>query len=204
MIFKLFSNFFKSFTRLLCNTLSHMSLDPDYKTKYFLEKIDLLISKGVIKNHAEIVQALSWNKSVMSSVKNGNLPVPQHIYNKFREVYTEYLNEKPSPGDEGYKEKYIALLEARVKDLEEARQLAQPSPEKGTESHLMKIREDLKQLFEGQQHLQSLMAAYSKRLIELQVGEKELQQEVDKIEHNALSDAGGPWQHGTGGGTGGN
>jgi hypothetical protein len=84
----------------------------DHKTKDFLEKIDLLISRGIIKNHAEIVSVLNWNKSVMSSVKNGSLSVPQHIYNKFKEVYSDKFTKNPDPLDQDFRSKYLALIEA--------------------------------------------------------------------------------------------
>lgn len=95
----------------------------DHKTKDFLKKIDLLIAKGEIKNHAEVVTTLNWNKSVMSSVKNGSLTVPQHIYNKFKEVYSDQIaalveTKNPNQDDQDYKDKYIALLEQRIKYLE--------------------------------------------------------------------------------------
>lgn len=101
--------------------------EQDHKTKDFLRKIDLLIERGVVKNHAEVVVTLNWNKSVMSSVKTGQLLVPQHIYNKFKEVYAEQLNSiAPKPvlnnnADEDFQTKYIALLEKRNHELEEAR-----------------------------------------------------------------------------------
>jgi hypothetical protein len=86
----------------------------DHKTQDFLEKIDYLISRGVIKNQAEVVSTLNWNKSVMSSVKNGSLPVPQHIYNKFKEVYAEQLIKNPDLNSQDLKDKYITLLESSL------------------------------------------------------------------------------------------
>src|SRR5687767_4041820 len=84
----------------------------DSKTKDFLKKIAFLISEGIVKNQAEVIKALNWNKSVMSSVKNGNLVVPQHIYTKFNEVYKDHFTAKEEPvRTEPYREKYISLLE---------------------------------------------------------------------------------------------
>lgn len=94
----------------------------DHKTKDFLKKIDLLIERGVIKNHAEVVTTLNWNKSVMSSVKNGQLVVPQHIYNKFKDTYSEQLaqleTKNPDQKDQDYQAKYIALLEKKNQEQE--------------------------------------------------------------------------------------
>lgn len=90
----------------------------DTKTKDFLKKVELLVSKGVVKNRQAIIDDLAWNKSVMSSVRNGNMPVPQHVYSKFKEVYAEALQQieaenNNNTGDD-YKEKYIAILEKQL------------------------------------------------------------------------------------------
>jgi hypothetical protein len=130
----------------------------DHKTKDFLEKIDFLISRGVIKNQAEIVTTLNWNKSVMSSVKNGSLPVPQHIYNKFKEVYAEHLTKNPDPSGQDLKDKYILLLEETLKEnkamLAEVQRSLEQMPYKMVElsTKLVEIQNELTQeLRQGQQ-----------------------------------------------------
>jgi hypothetical protein len=130
----------------------------DHKTKEFLEKIDLLISRGIIKNHAEVVATLNWNKSVMSSVKNGAMPVPQHIYNKFKEVYAEHLINNPDPMSQDYKDRYISLLEDTLKEnkvmLEEVRRSLEQMPYKMVDltTKMVEIQNELTQeLRQGQQ-----------------------------------------------------
>lgn len=91
----------------------------DAKTKDFLKKVDFLIDRGIVKNTQAIIDRLEWNKSVMSSVRNGKLPVPQYIYTKFKEEYAEDLKNDETAKNGDDKDKIIALLERQVSMLEQ-------------------------------------------------------------------------------------
>jgi hypothetical protein len=57
------------------------------KTKKFIEACKMLVDKGDVKNDAEIISALDWEKTIFSNVKNGRKNVPNYIFKKFTEVY---------------------------------------------------------------------------------------------------------------------
>lgn len=57
------------------------------KTKKFIEACEKLVESGEVKNYAEIISALGWEKSIFSNVKNGRKNVPNYIFKKFSEVY---------------------------------------------------------------------------------------------------------------------
>lgn len=57
------------------------------KTKKFIEACEKLVKSGSVKNYAEIIKALDWEKSIFSNVKNGRKNVPAYIFKKFSEVY---------------------------------------------------------------------------------------------------------------------
>jgi hypothetical protein len=84
-------------------------------TKQFIQQLQELRDKGIIKNYAEVIEKLKWNKSTMSSVLNGKLNVPHYIYSNFKTAYNIPDPELPKQIDpEVYKEKYIALLEIQI------------------------------------------------------------------------------------------
>jgi len=83
-------------------------------TDEFIELVNSLINKGVFKNKNDVVEKLQWNKSVMSSVMNGKLKVPFHIYTRLK---NEYLPKEDSDHDD-YKAKYIKLLEMQATNNE--------------------------------------------------------------------------------------
>jgi hypothetical protein len=119
----------------------------DHKTKDFLQKIDLLIERGMIKNHQEVVTTLNWNKSVMSSVRNGAMAVPQHIYNKFRDTYGDLIGNLAAPvtPSDSYKDKYIAMMEDKIGYLQKRVTDLEIVFEKltGVEKTLSEIRTDM-------------------------------------------------------------
>ena len=122
--------------------------EQDHKTKDFLQKIEQLIQKGVVKNHAEIVKTLNWNKSVMSSVKNGQLEVPQHIYIRFKEVYSEHFIGQQV--NEDWRDEQIDFLKeqnAFLKDQIQAKDVA-----------LQEIRNHLKELVSSEKLLAYLQS----------------------------------------------
>lgn len=57
------------------------------KTKKFIKACETLVETGSVKNDAEIIKALNWDKSMFSNVKNGRKNVPNHIFRKFSEVF---------------------------------------------------------------------------------------------------------------------
>lgn len=57
------------------------------KTKKFIEACKMLVNDGYVKNDAEIISALGWEKTMFSNVKNGRKNVPNNIFKKFTEVY---------------------------------------------------------------------------------------------------------------------
>jgi hypothetical protein len=91
----------------------------DAKTKDFLKKVDYLIDRGIVKNTQAVIDTLEWNKSVMSSVRNGKLPVPQYIYNKFKEAYADDLKVEETFKNGDDKDKIITLLERQIALLEQ-------------------------------------------------------------------------------------
>jgi hypothetical protein len=107
----------------------------DIKTKDFLEKVDWLIQKGYVKNDAEVVSALNWNKSVMSAVKNGKLPIPKHVYTRFKETYADKFEIPKEVND--WRDEQIAFLKEQNLFLRE--QVIELS--KKNESNLVRISE---------------------------------------------------------------
>lgn len=57
------------------------------KTIKFIEACETLISTGEVKNYAEIIEGLKWEKSMFSNVKNGRRNVPNYIFKKFSDVF---------------------------------------------------------------------------------------------------------------------
>jgi hypothetical protein len=57
------------------------------KTRKFIEACKMLVNNGEVKNDAEIISALDWEKTMFSNVKNGRKNVPNYIFKKFTEVY---------------------------------------------------------------------------------------------------------------------
>jgi transcriptional regulator with XRE-family HTH domain len=84
----------------------------------------------------------------------------------------------PESGEsDTYKDKYIALLEARVKELE-----ARPLPGTDIESHLSRIREDQKQMF-------SLLVSYQQHWLKQQLhNPKKFAEALRSIQQSALED----------------
>lgn len=71
----------------LFNQLKFKALEQSDKTKEFVKAVKTLMDTGEVKNHAEIIKALDWDKSMFSQVVNGNKNVPNEKYRKFTEVY---------------------------------------------------------------------------------------------------------------------
>ncbi len=57
------------------------------KTLKFIEEVKILVDTGAVKNHAEIINAIGWDKTTFSNVINGRKNVPNDVYRKFKEVY---------------------------------------------------------------------------------------------------------------------
>lgn len=49
-----------------------MSKETKDVTKKFIEQVETLISKGVVRNRQQIVNDLGWDKSMMSQVCEGS------------------------------------------------------------------------------------------------------------------------------------
>lgn len=64
-----------------------MSLSQSEKTIKFIQACENLISTGEVKNYAEIIERLGWEKTIFSNVKNGRRNVPNYIFKKFTEVF---------------------------------------------------------------------------------------------------------------------
>jgi len=62
-------------------------LNQSEKTKKFIQACKDLVLSGHVKNDAEIIDRLEWDKSMFSNVKNGRRNVPNYIFKKFTEVY---------------------------------------------------------------------------------------------------------------------
>jgi predicted DNA-binding transcriptional regulator len=89
-----------------------MGFTLDSRTKNFIREVNNLVEKGVVKNYAEVIKEIGYNKTAMSSVMNGKLNIPTHIYAKFKDVYKESF-----PGD--YRDEHIALLKDQNQFLKE-------------------------------------------------------------------------------------
>lgn len=172
-----------------------MGFEQTEKTRNFIESVKRLIDTGEVKNQAAIVDALEWDKTLMSNVMNGRKNVPNDVYRKFTEIYPV----APPQTDADYRDKYIALLEARVKELE-ARSAPPPATSTGIEDRLQKIRDDQKVMF-------SLLVSYQEYWLKLQEKDpKKLALALRTIQRNALEDQERLLKQGTAGveGTNGN
>lgn len=58
----------------------------------------MLIDGGLVKNHAAIITALGWDKTMFSNVINGRRNVPNDTYRKFTEVYKDELKDVSDEG----------------------------------------------------------------------------------------------------------
>lgn len=96
-----------------------MSFEQNDKTRNFIETVKKLIESGEVRNQATIVDALKWDKTLMSNVMNGRKNVPNDVYRKF----TELFQVTTPPTDADFRDKYISMLEQQVKDRD--RQLAE-------------------------------------------------------------------------------
>lgn len=67
--------------------MKYKRLERTEKSKKFIEACENLISDGEVKNYAEIIERLGWDKSMFSSVKSGRKNVPNHIFKKFTDVF---------------------------------------------------------------------------------------------------------------------
>lgn len=76
--------------------LNHTEKEIQQKenTERFIKAVEMLKESGTIRFDADIVKALSWNKTTLSSVLNGNKPIPDYYYNKFNEVYQIEVNNR--------------------------------------------------------------------------------------------------------------
>lgn len=97
-----------------------------------------LIGKGVIKGSADVARDLGLkSRGTVSAYMTGSTKISPNFQtlfenkygvkladfnldepNSMQEVHTPYKNGHTLPGSNDYREKYIALLEARVKDRE--------------------------------------------------------------------------------------
>lgn len=89
-----------------------MPFEQNEKTRNFIDTVKRLIESGEVKNQAAIVDALEWDKTLMSNVMNGRKNVPNDIYRKFTDVFQ--FEEVPTDAD--YRDRYIALLEQQLRD----------------------------------------------------------------------------------------
>jgi hypothetical protein len=93
------------------------------KTKKFIEACETLINSGEVKNYAEIINALKWDKSMFSNVKNGRKNVPGYIFKKFTEVYHSIdvkeaiVIDREFPQIMGQREATVVALEAMIRVL---------------------------------------------------------------------------------------
>lgn len=67
--------------------MKYKRLEQTEKSKKFVAACENLISTGEVKNYAEIIERLGWEKSMFSSVKNGRKNVPNYIFKKFSDVF---------------------------------------------------------------------------------------------------------------------
>jgi hypothetical protein len=150
-----------------------MPFEQSEKTKDFIESVKRLIDSGEVKNQAAIVETLSWDKTLMSNVMNGRKNVPNDVYRKFAEVYPVAAPQT----DADYRDKYIALLEARVKELE-----AGQATSKGIADRLENIHYDQKYMF-------SLLVSFQKYWLQMEQKEPaQFRKVLGSIQKTALED----------------
>jgi hypothetical protein len=146
-----------------------MPFEQNDKTKLFIDAVKKLIDSGEVKNQAAIVDALEWDKTLMSNVMNGRKNVPNEVYRKFTEVFQVAA----PPTDADYRDKYIALLEQRAKELEEQKIQA---------LNLEKLRQD-------QNHLFAYLIAFQERWLRQQESNpKKFAEALRSIQQSALED----------------
>ena len=61
-------------------------------TERFIRAVETLKNEGAIQFDNEIVEALNWNKTTLSSVLNRKKFIPDYYFNKFNEVYQIEIN----------------------------------------------------------------------------------------------------------------
>ena len=59
-------------------------------TLKFIKEVKSLVDSGAVKNYAEIIKALGWEKTHFSNVIHGRKNIPNDKYKKFSEVYQEF------------------------------------------------------------------------------------------------------------------
>jgi hypothetical protein len=97
--------------------------NQDDKTKKFVEQVKTLVNTGAEPTYKAIAEKIGWHSNSLSVTLKGGRNVPFDIYKKFLEIYKLGENEKPPSDDEGYKDRYIQLLEQQLHDRD--RQLSE-------------------------------------------------------------------------------
>jgi phage repressor protein C with HTH and peptisase S24 domain len=101
----------------------------DYKkrvTQEFIKNVETVISKGLAKNHAEIIDKMDWDAGAFSNVMNGRRNAPPEKAEKLKEVFnlsTSYreqrLNHKLNHSKDADIEVYQAGTKGSFIDLYE-------------------------------------------------------------------------------------
>jgi hypothetical protein len=133
-----------------------MGLTLDSRTKNFIREVNNLVEKGVVKNYAEVIKEIGYNKTAMSSVMNGKLNIPTHIYAKFKEVYKESF-------PEDYRDEQIAFLKDQNQFLRERINELQRKLDEITNGVNQQLITGLQNLAKVQQ-TSSITLAYAKTL----------------------------------------
>lgn len=124
-------------------------------TLKFIKSVNSLIEKGCVASLAEVSDNLKWSRTSMTSVMKGRRNVPNAIYRLFTDVYKVTEENVPAIKEDGYKEKYIALLEARAG--------------LGAEPDIMTtIKQMMKEINTNSQNIKEVLAGVSSLVLQVQ------------------------------------
>lgn len=97
-----------------------MSFKQNDRSKEFVEKVKSLVESAEEPTFKAIADKLKWNSNALHLVIKGQRNVPADVYKKYTEIYKIGVSGETS-NNVDFQDKYIALLEKRNHELEEAR-----------------------------------------------------------------------------------